>query len=140
LVDVTKFEQYQEPRKLLALKGITIAGVADTAFLFSLCQQRKPSSVLETGVAHGMSSLAILPAMDAAGSGHLTSIDMPYRGSADDSYVGQAVPESLRSRWGLLKPSEFQELHITSGLIFARVQASICFDRLRSSQQCSSGI
>ena len=73
-----------------------------------------------------VSKMAILLAMDASGSGHLTSIDMPYRGSTDDSYVGQAVPESLRSRWSLLKPSEFQELHITSGLVLLqnRVQYS----------------
>ena len=103
LVDVTEFEQYQDARKRLAEKGITIAGAADSAFLYSICQQLKPESVLETGVAHGMSSLAILLAMNETASGHLTSIDMPYRGSTDDSYVGQAVPESLRSRWSLLK-------------------------------------
>ncbi len=103
LVDVTEFEEYQNARRQLAQKGITVAGAADTAILFSLCEQLKPESVLETGVAHGMSSLAILLAMDGTASGHLTSIDMPYRGSTDDSYVGQAVPESLRSRWSLLK-------------------------------------
>jgi len=103
LVDVTDLLEYKGARKRLAERGITVAGAADTTLLYSICLQRKPVSVLETGVAHGMSSLAILLAIARTGTGHLTSVDMPYRASSDDSYVGQAVPDELRDAWTLLR-------------------------------------
>ena len=103
LVDVTELEEYQRARKLLAERGVHVAGAGDTAMLYSACLGTRPGSVLETGVAHGLSSLAILLALSSNGSGCLTSIDMPYRGSSDDAYVGQAVPQDLRSGWTLLR-------------------------------------
>jgi predicted O-methyltransferase YrrM len=102
-VEVTELPVYQAARELLRDRGVTIAGAADTAMLYSVCLARQPRTVLETGVAHGLSSLAVLMAMEAYGAGHLTSVDMPYRGSGDDSYVGQAVPADLRARWTLLR-------------------------------------
>jgi len=102
-VDVTELDPYSDARRRLADRGIRVAGAADTAVLYSACLAYRPTAVLETGVAHGLSSLAVLLAMDANASGHLTSVDMPYRGSTDDSYVGQAVPTELRDRWTLIR-------------------------------------
>lgn len=102
-VDVTQLERYGAARRRLAEQGIHVAGAADTSVLYSACLALTPSTVLETGVAHGLSSLAILLAMEASGEGRLFSVDMPYRGSTDDSYVGQAVPAELRDRWTLYR-------------------------------------
>ena len=46
-----------------------------------------PTRLLETGVALGWSSLAILLALESVGHGELVSIDMPYPGMNNDAYV-----------------------------------------------------
>lgn len=102
-VDVTELPVYVDARRRLAADGVTIACAGDTSMLYSAVRSLRPEAVLETGVAYGMSSLAILMAMDEVGRGHLHSVDMPYRGAQDDSYVGQAVPPELRNRWTLLR-------------------------------------
>jgi predicted O-methyltransferase YrrM len=74
-------------------------------FLASQIRLRKPSSVLEIGVAHGVSSAVILHALEENGAGRLTSIDFPML-VMDDGDVGRLVPANLRSRWDLhLGPS-----------------------------------
>lgn len=103
LVDVTAMDEYGAARSKLAERGVHVAGAGDTAMLYSLTRDGRPGTVLETGVAHGLSSLAILLAMEANGHGRLVSVDMPYRGAFDDGYVGQAVPDRLRSRWSVLR-------------------------------------
>lgn len=57
----------------------------------------RPTLVVETGVARGVSSRMILAALAANGHGQLVSIDV-YRG-ADRA---TAVPDRLRDRWVLL--------------------------------------
>lgn len=54
----------------------------------------RPLRVVETGVADGFSSRAILQALDTNGAGQLTSFDV-----FED--VGSAVDSSLRERWEL---------------------------------------
>ena len=60
--------------------------------LYALIRAHRPNVVLETGVADGFSSFAILSALEANGEGHLHSLDI-----RDD--VGTMVPSQLRSRW-----------------------------------------
>lgn len=103
LVDVTDLDEYAAARSMLAERGVHVAGAGDTAMLYSLTRGARSTNVLETGVAHGLSSLAILMAMEANGDGRLVSVDMPYRGASDEGYVGQAVPDRLRGRWTLLR-------------------------------------
>ena len=43
--------------------------------LYTVALQNRPKAVLEVGLAFGISSLAILTALDELGTGHLTSID-----------------------------------------------------------------
>ncbi len=80
--------------------------------LYVLVRLLKPDTVVETGVASGHSSAAILQALEDNGNkGKLFSIDLPSTGEqlADGrSYtlspkgVGWAVPENLRYPWHLL--------------------------------------
>ena len=60
--------------------------------LYALVRAQRPDVVLETGVADGFSSFAILAALDANSNGHLHSVDIQ-----DD--VGIVVPAALRGRW-----------------------------------------
>ena len=96
--------------------------------LYSLTRMCRPETVVETGVAHGESSSAILCAMNENAKGHLYSIDLPpweacsYQPDDPDDPnplvsqdgqrhsanwkkrvgIGCLVPEYLKSRWTLI--------------------------------------
>jgi predicted O-methyltransferase YrrM len=61
----------------------------------------RPTVVVETGVAYGVTSAVILQAMAENGSGVLHSIDLPPFGENAAALVGSAIPERLRDRWRL---------------------------------------
>jgi predicted O-methyltransferase YrrM len=69
--------------------------------LWCLVSHLRPAHVVETGVAHGLSSRIILEALKRTGDGRLWSIDLPETTIPDErrAEVGVAVPESLRERW-----------------------------------------
>ena len=67
----------------------------------SLILLRRPSMVLETGVAMGFSTAVILAAMDENGAGSLHSVDLPPLQVEPQRFVGEVVPENLRDRWTL---------------------------------------
>jgi predicted O-methyltransferase YrrM len=60
----------------------------------------RPATVVETGVAQGVTTAVILQGMAENGEGRLYSIDSPPP-QAGDGYVGSLVPDRLRSRWTL---------------------------------------
>lgn len=62
---------------------------------------RRPSVVLETGVAMGFTTALILAAMDDNDVGALHSIDLPPLQVDAATFVGKVVPEELRGRWTL---------------------------------------
>ena len=60
----------------------------------------RPEAVMETGVAHGVSSRVILEALNLNGRGHLWSIDIANPLNARvHGQEGAAVTESCRPRW-----------------------------------------
>lgn len=77
-------------------------------WLYCSVRALRPSVVVETGVAHGVSSWLILNALHKNGSGILHSIDLPDR-DTDRGYnpgeerwtTGWVVPGVLRERWQL---------------------------------------
>jgi predicted O-methyltransferase YrrM len=65
-----------------------------------------PETVVETGVARGITSYFILDALERNGAGHLWSIDIPPLVALDlRSETGAAVPEGLRHRWTYVEGS-----------------------------------
>jgi predicted O-methyltransferase YrrM len=106
-----RFEMEKRP------KGAAGGGVGTKeVVLHCLVLQYRPSLIVETGVAHGISSRFILRALEAIGAGKLVSIDLPpyqqggydYRdGTHDPTFVpqefgvGWLVPDDLRARWDL---------------------------------------
>jgi predicted O-methyltransferase YrrM len=79
-----------------------MGGAADCRLLYFAARRLRPATVLETGVAAGFSSLALLEALERNGSGALFSSDFPYpRIENSARYVGVVVDERLRSRWTL---------------------------------------
>jgi hypothetical protein len=71
----------------------------------------RPEAVIETGVAHGVTTRVVLEALGQNELGHLWSIDLPFpfdhRLHAE---TGVAVPEACRPRWSYLEGSSKQRL------------------------------
>lgn len=98
--------EWNEAKSTVEACPVKMGGPADLAVLYHLVRHLPARSVLETGVASGWSSLAILLAMRAAGGGRLISIDMPYAKLENEAYVGCAVPAALRASWSLVRKSD----------------------------------
>lgn len=80
---------------------VNMGGEGAISFLYHIVKESKARSVLETGVAYGWSSLAILLAIKDEDKALLISNDMPYIKMNNDDYVGCVVPENLKSKWQL---------------------------------------
>lgn len=80
---------------------VKMGGQGAISFLYQLCKANKVKTVVESGVAYGWSSLAILLAIKDTDGATLISNDMPYIKMDNDDFVGCVVPGSLRSKWEL---------------------------------------
>ena len=69
-----------------------MGGAGHVDLLYHVCLHKRPDRIVETGVAYGWSSLAILLALEENGRGALVSIDRPYPGLDNDAFVGCVVP------------------------------------------------
>ena len=77
---------------------------ADSLFArlcYLACRLTTPETVVETGVAYGVSSAYILRALELNGRGMLHSVDLPPLRSEYERFWGVAVPEDLREGWRL---------------------------------------
>ncbi len=73
--------------------------------IWCLIRHLKPLRVVETGVAHGVSSRFILEALALNGAGQLWSIDLPPIEHDCAEQVGIAVDERSTERWRLIRGS-----------------------------------
>ena len=105
----------------IARTGLRIAGPesfqwwndGDAALVRSIwCLTRhlKPRKIVETGVAHGVTSRFILEALKRNGDGHLWSIDLPPLERFWRSQVGAAVDDRHSDRWSYIKGSSRRRL------------------------------
>ncbi len=82
--------------------GSAWGGGRDILYLLgSVVALRRPSVAVETGVAMGFTTAVILAAMAENERGALHSIDLPPLQVDAGAFVGEVVPEELRSRWTL---------------------------------------
>lgn len=106
------------------------SGDFDVIFLYAVTRAMKPEVVVETGVASGRSSAAILSALEKNKKGTLYSIDLAqvYKTKEPGTYIthegneelnafvplgkqpGWLVPDNLRSRWRLIIGDSKKEL------------------------------
>jgi predicted O-methyltransferase YrrM len=84
--------------------------------VFFLVRLLRPVVAVETGVAAGWTTEAVLEAMDRNGIGHLWSSDFPlFRLPGSDDVVGLLVSEHHRARWTLRVDGDRKNLrHILS--------------------------
>ena len=98
-----------------------VSGMAESEgeVLYSVLRLLKPSVVVETGVAAGMSSTFLLEALADNRRGELWSIDLPTVGRVDDGLEywrpasaepGWMIPSPLRDRWHLILGSSRDKL------------------------------
>ncbi|MGH9712576.1 MAG: class I SAM-dependent methyltransferase [Candidatus Acidiferrales bacterium] len=78
--------------------------------IWCLTRHLGPSKVVETGVAHGVTSRFVLEALEKNGSGHLSSIDLPPIEKDRQEQVGMAVGGRFPDRWTYLKGSSRRRL------------------------------
>lgn len=96
-------EVWAEAERIFRSAGADMGGAAYVDLLYHVTRELRPDHVIETGVASGWSSLAILLALEATTGGQLISIDMPYPKRGNEAAVGCVVPDRLRSRWSLVR-------------------------------------
>ena len=82
---------------------VKMGGPGDLGLLFSATALIGARRIVETGVAYGWSSLALLAALRVNGGGRLISVDMPYPKAGNEEWVGVVVPEDIRSDWTLIR-------------------------------------
>lgn len=85
---------------------VEMGGAGALNLLFHLTIPYRPRYTLETGVAYGWSSLAMLLAMKENKIGKLYSVDMPYINMKNESYVGVVVPKNLKGLWKLIRKAD----------------------------------
>ncbi len=85
---------------------LRMGGAGDLSLLYHLAEHVRAFHVLETGVAYGWSSLAILISLLNRSGAHLISTDKPYPGRNNENYVGCVIPENLKEQWTLLRHSD----------------------------------
>jgi predicted O-methyltransferase YrrM len=84
---------------LASYRGWNDGDRAQGEAIWCLVAHQRPATVVETGVAHGLTSRVILEGLQRNGNGHLWSIDLPAIDPALHHEIGTAVPADLRSRW-----------------------------------------
>ena len=98
-----------------------LGGPGNLTLIYQILESLKAKNVVETGVAYGWSSLAILCSLANRDSSHLWSIDMPYVGKDNSKWVGCAVPEYLKHNWTLLRMADREGVPQV-------IKSSDCFD------------
>lgn len=94
----------QKAQAKLDKLGLDLGGGGHYPMLYFMTRYAKARTVVETGVAAGWSSLAILTALrDNGQGGYLYSSDFPYfRLKNPEQYVGYVVDDELKSAWTLM--------------------------------------
>lgn len=97
--------------------GVVNGGAANVDLLYSLARALGARTVVETGVAFGWSTLALLLAIRDRNGAHVFSVDLPHcfnapqrRWRDGDEWVGAAVPRASRVRWSLFMMADREGL------------------------------
>jgi predicted O-methyltransferase YrrM len=93
---------FEEAERVVAACPIRMGGAGNLELLYGLAEFCSGERVIETGVAYGWSTLAILLSLQHRKDGRLVSSELPYPLRCNDTYVGCVVPDSLRSQWQMI--------------------------------------
>ncbi len=96
-------EHWKEAEAAVESCPVKMGGPANVDVLYQVTKALQPRVVVETGVANGWSTTALLLAMNDVPGSRLISVDMPYAKMENEQWVGCAVPSALRSSWTLIR-------------------------------------
>jgi predicted O-methyltransferase YrrM len=96
-------EEIREANDKIDSAKVRLGGPGSMDLLYNLVRLFKSESIIETGVAYGWSSMAILAAIYKNKRGRLISVDMPYPKLNSEQYVGIVVPDKWKSNWKLIR-------------------------------------
>ncbi len=100
---------FKRGEEVTAACPVKMGGAGDLDLLYHLAEYAQARAVIETGVAYGWSSIALLLSIQKR-DGLLISTDLPYAGMDNDPYVGCVVPDEFRDNWKLLRGADRQRL------------------------------
>lgn len=92
-----------EGKQLARRFAVSMGGPGDLNLLYSAVELSGAKRVVETGVAFGWSSLAILAGFGGQTNAKLVSVDMPYPKENKEAFVGIVVPDRFRQQWELIR-------------------------------------
>lgn len=78
-----------------------MGGMGNIDLLYNVCEFTQAKYVAETGVAYGWSSLFLLLSLSKREGSKLISTDLSYAKLGNESFVGIAVPQHLKTIWKL---------------------------------------
>jgi predicted O-methyltransferase YrrM len=81
---------------------VQMGGPGDLDLLYWSAEHLQASRIIETGVAYGWSSLALLLSLKNRPDARLISTDMPYPCRNNEPYVGCIVPGELKDPWQVI--------------------------------------
>lgn len=113
-----------EGQELAKQSAVKMGGPGDVNLLYAAVRFSGAKKIVETGVAYGWSSLAILAALDGRDGAQLVSVDMPYPKMNNDAYVGVVVPQRLRGAWTIVREPDRRGLE--KALKIAGGQIDLC--------------
>ena len=100
-------------KKKLELLPFKMGGGGLYSILYFVTRYYQPLTIVETGVAAGFSSQALLSAIDINMRGALFSSDFPYfRLPNPEKYIGILVDDDLRANWKLYTDGDVVNLPI----------------------------
>ena len=102
---------FEEAKKAESAAPVKMGGAGNLELVYQLCEHIGAKEVIETGVAYGWSSLAVLLSLQKR-QGWLRSVDMPYAKMGNEDFVGTVVPAQLRSQWELIRLPDSKGLKI----------------------------
>ena len=102
--------EFKEADKRAKECPVLMGGTGDIDLLYNLAEHVQANRVIETGVAYGWSSLAILLSLKNRPGTKLISSDMPYAKVGNEDHVGCVVADELREYWKLIRLPDRQAL------------------------------
>ena len=100
--------------KLVSALPLQMGGGTDLELIYFLSEYLRATTIVETGVANGWSSLTFLLSLNTRENGHLYSADIPYAKLKNEEFVGCVVPDKLKTMWSLLRLPDRQALKMIS--------------------------
>lgn len=88
----------------------SMGGPGDLDLLYAVAEHLEALRVVETGVAYGWSSMAILLSLKKRPRARLISTDMPIPCGNAEAYVGCVVPPDCRPQWSIRAGADRQVL------------------------------